>query len=64
MSRHPPVVYTEEMVLETLRDCEGNQRKASEVLGRSQAWLAKWLKKHRYVQRIEWVKSTESEPAA
>jgi hypothetical protein len=64
MSRHPPTQYDETRILDTLRACEGNQRKASEILGKSQSWLAKWLRKNKYKMVVQWVKEPEMERAS
>lgn len=59
MSRFPPADVTEDQVLGALTDAQGNQRRAAEQLGLSQAWVTKFLKKNGYVQRVTWVKAKE-----
>lgn len=56
MARFPPADVTEDQVLGALRDAQGNQRRAAQLLGLSQAWLGKWLKQNGYVQVIRWEK--------
>lgn len=61
MGRFPAASVTEEQVLGALTDAQGNQRRAADTLGVTQGWVAKFLKKHGYVQRILWVKPETTE---
>lgn len=61
MPRFLPLTVNEDQVLGALNDAQGNQRRAADMLGVTQGWVAKWLKKHGYVQRVTWVKQDRKE---
>ncbi len=54
-----PVMLGEKEVQSALAQHNGNLHKAASVLGITQAWLSKWLKKNGFTRKVEWTKKTD-----